>query len=264
MALVSMDNGNPPKYFAGRDDLAAALGKSLPEKPHDDDVSPAAEAARKARASTYEVIRKAVAKLVQRGVVVSSGDARFRTRAEYSLHLTPPGQPQQIVAPVDDLLPEQAQQNVAPLPQQNVAPLPQQIVGTAPTDRCPLGVQEQQEEQLLGETPAKPSSSKAALEKQIAQDFEAWYAVYPKHEAKGAAKTAYAKARKKATAEELTTGAGQYAVTRKGEPIKWTKLPATWLNQECWLDEAEVPKQNLSPWDRAYHGVPKQHEWANS
>ncbi|WP_426979233.1 hypothetical protein ACQCSU_08115 [Pseudarthrobacter sp. O4] len=259
MALVSMDNGNPPKYFAGRDDLAAALGKGLPDKPLDDDVSAAAEAARKARASTYEVIRKAVAKLVQQGVVVSSGDARFRTRAEYSLYLTPAHLPQQIVAPVGDLPPAQAQQIVAPLPQQIVAPLPQQIVGTAPTDRCPLGVQEQPEEQLLGNGP----TSKATLETQMADDFEVWYAIYPKRKARGAAEAAYAKARKNgAGIEELNEGAERYAAERKGKEAQYTKAPATWLNQKCWEDEPEPPKQQLGPWDPAYH-KPTVPGWCN-
>lgn len=266
MALVSMDNGNPPRYFAGRDDLAAALGKALPAKPDDTDDSPAAEAARKARASVYEVVRKAVARLVNEGVIVSSGDARFRNRAEYSLYLHRPGQPQQDVAPVsNDSLPQQPQQSVAPMTQQNVAPLAQQIVGTDPTDHCPLGVQEPLKEELIGipagadpcmahespeqveteqgeidlDLPAKkPPLSKAALAKQMAEDFTEWYEAYPKHIGRGAATNAYTKARKNgATAEELIAGARRYAAERKGEDPRFTAQPATWLNQERWTDD---------------------------
>ncbi|QSZ53069.1 hypothetical protein AYX19_08710 [Paenarthrobacter ureafaciens] len=265
MALVSMDNGNPPKYFAGRDDLAAALGKSIPAKPDDADTSDGAEAARKQRASVYEIVRKAVARLVKEGVIVSSGDARFRNRAEYSLHLTPTRQPQQIVAPApNDSLPQQPQQTVAPMHQQNVAPMAQQIVATDPTERCPLGVEEPLEEQLIGiELGANPYGaagspdkegapqgeiemdllrekplSKAALEKQLGQDFNDWYTVYPKHVGRGAAVNAYTKARKNgATAEELLRGARRYSSERKGQDPQYTKMPATWLNQECWADD---------------------------
>lgn len=267
MALVSMDNGSPPRYFAGRDDLAASLGKPIPAKPDDADNSAAAEAARKARASVYEVVRKAVARLVKEGVIVSSGDARFRNRAEYSLYLHRTGQAQQIVAPVpNESLPHQTQQNVAPLPQQNVAPLAQQNVATGPTDHCPLGVEEPLEEELIGipaganpgmaqESPAqveakqgeidvdlpaeKPHMSKAALAEQMAEDFSEWYAVYPKHEGKGAAVNSYTRARKKASAEDLLAGAKSYVMRRKGEDPKFTKAPATWLNQECWTDEPD-------------------------
>ncbi|NSX37814.1 hypothetical protein HTS88_15630 [Pseudarthrobacter oxydans] len=268
MALVSMDNGNPPRYFAGRDDLAAALGKPLPAKPEEDDVSAAAEAARKARASVYEVVRKAVARLVKEGVIVSSGDARFRSRAEYTLYLHRSGQPQQNVAPVpNESLPQQPQQIVAPMPQQNVAPLAQQIVGTGPTDRCPLGVEEPLKEQLIGipagtnpgmtlespkqleakqgeieiDLPAERTpSSKTALARQLAEDFQDWYAIYPKHVGRGAAVNSYNRARKNgATPEELINGARRYAAERKGQDPQYTAAPATWLNQERWTDDPD-------------------------
>lgn len=97
-----------------------------------------------------------------------------------------------------------------------------------------------QEEIELDLPPEKSRTSKAALERQIGEDFTAWYAIYPKHEGKGAAVTAYAKARKKgATAEELIAGATRYVGLRKGEDPKFTKSPAAWLNQECWTDEPD-------------------------
>ncbi|MEO5313180.1 hypothetical protein PV772_03510 [Pseudarthrobacter sp. CC12] len=84
----------------------------------------------------------------------------------------------------------------------------------------------------------KPPLSKAALAKQIAEDFTEWYEVYPKHIGRGAATNAYAKARKSgAGAEELMAGARRYAAERKGEDPKFTAQPATWLNQERWLDD---------------------------
>jgi len=85
----------------------------------------------------------------------------------------------------------------------------------------------------------KPVLSKAAAAKQIAEDFAEWYAVYPKHEGRGAAVNAYSRARKKASAEELLEGAKRYVQRRKGEDPKFTKSPAAWLNQECWADEPD-------------------------
>lgn len=95
--------------------------------------------------------------------------------------------------------------------------------------------------------------SKAALTKQLGEDFNDWYAIYPKRVGRGAAVNSYAKARKNgATSDDLPNGAMSYAVERKGQDPQFTKAPATWLNQECWADERASPAV-LSPWDPAYH-----------
>ena len=71
-------------------------------------------------------------------------------------------------------------------------------------------------------------------------DFEEWYAVYPKHKAKGEAERAYRRARNQgATAEVLIVGARRYEAERAGQDPKYTKHPATWLNAKCWLDPPE-------------------------
>lgn len=117
-------------------------------------------------------------------------------------------------------------------------------------------------------TAEAPAPSKADA-KQQAEDFNAWYAIYPKHVGRGAAVNAYAKARKNgATAEELNEGARRYAAQRKGQDAQYTKQPATWLNQECWTDEPSQTGEKartLSPWDAGYHRntVPKQYAWCN-
>lgn len=81
--------------------------------------------------------------------------------------------------------------------------------------------------------------SKAALEKkQLAEEFNTFYAAYPKHVSRKAAETAYAKARKSGvTAEELLSGARRYAAERKGQDPHFTAGPAPWLNQERWTDD---------------------------
>ena len=72
--------------------------------------------------------------------------------------------------------------------------------------------------------------------------LEFWWG-YPRRTAKFQARTAYDKALKVATHEEIMLGLQRYVIERRGEPQKFTKHPATWLNHGCWLDyeTAEVP-----------------------
>lgn len=71
------------------------------------------------------------------------------------------------------------------------------------------------------------------------KDFERFWEIYPRREGKGAAKTAWAKAIKKATVDEILSGAKAYRDdgARQRSEAKYTKQPATWLNAECWTDE---------------------------
>jgi hypothetical protein len=69
--------------------------------------------------------------------------------------------------------------------------------------------------------------------------FERFWAVYPKRVAKEAARKAFAAAITRGVdAEILVAGAQRYAVERQGQPPRYTKHPATWLNAGCWEDEA--------------------------
>ena len=86
-----------------------------------------------------------------------------------------------------------------------------------------------------------------------ADEFESWYARYPKKEAKKAAKTAFIKARKSASFEELSSGLDRYIVAVKGKDRQFIALPASWLNAGRWEDEA--PKQEVidGPWSKNFH-----------
>lgn len=76
------------------------------------------------------------------------------------------------------------------------------------------------------------------MDKEIEADFEQWYAAYPLRKSRQAAFTAYRRARKAGeTREALLTGAERYRDDPRRNP-DFTKHPATWLNQRCWLDEA--------------------------
>ena len=76
-------------------------------------------------------------------------------------------------------------------------------------------------------------------------DFDAFYAAFPKHEARAQAEKAYVKALTRASPDQLLAGARRYAGLRVGEDRKYTKQPATWLNADCWLDE--VPENGTGP-----------------
>lgn len=99
---------------------------------------------------------------------------------------------------------------------------------------------------------AKPVSVKPVIEpviepvEYISRDFDRFWETYPKRVARGAARKAFAKARKSATAEQIIAGAERYARQVQGKDPKFTKHPATWLNSECWEDEAPPPGRQLS------------------
>lgn len=78
-------------------------------------------------------------------------------------------------------------------------------------------------------------------------DFAEWYAAYPLKAARPSAVKAYIRARSRASPEQLLDGARRYAVARQGEAPNYTKHPATWLNNDCWLDKTEISNGTSSP-----------------
>lgn len=67
-------------------------------------------------------------------------------------------------------------------------------------------------------------------------EFESvWWPIYPHKVGKGHARTAFARARKKASLEQLVEGVKVY-IKNKPDWQAWCN-PATWLNGERWLDE---------------------------
>lgn len=66
----------------------------------------------------------------------------------------------------------------------------------------------------------------------IKGDFDSFWQQYPKKVGKGAAKTAYGRALKKVSHDEIMAGLARY----NPDP-KFTCNPSTWLSQERWTDE---------------------------
>jgi hypothetical protein len=83
-----------------------------------------------------------------------------------------------------------------------------------------------------------PTEAKASVSHR-ADEFMDWYLEYPRKASRAVAEKAYAKARKKATANELLEGVKRYAADPNREQ-EFTKLPATWLNGGCW-DDGPLP-----------------------
>lgn len=82
-------------------------------------------------------------------------------------------------------------------------------------------------------------SPKPKVTPQDDAEFEQWYDAYPRRQAKGAAKKAYWAARKKVSADVLLGGISRYRAN-KPHYADW-KMPATWLNAECWADDDYKP-----------------------
>lgn len=105
---------------------------------------------------------------------------------------------------------------------------------------------QEKEESISSASRAKPARSKNPLNGHQ-RDFEAFWAVYPRREARGAAMKAYGRALARAGPDQILAGAKRYAAARQDEEAQYTKMPATWLNADCWLDEAPPDDGALDP-----------------
>lgn len=83
--------------------------------------------------------------------------------------------------------------------------------------------------------PTQKDTSSARAD--IDADFLAWYAEYPRKEARGAAVKAYRAARKKTDPATLLAAIRSQTPRLLAGGKQFTPLPASWLNAERWLDE---------------------------
>lgn len=70
--------------------------------------------------------------------------------------------------------------------------------------------------------------------------FDEFWAAYPRRKEKLRARTAYDKALKVGTHEEIMAGVRKYVTEVRGRDERYTKHPATWLNAGCWMDYEPV------------------------
>ena len=89
------------------------------------------------------------------------------------------------------------------------------------------------------DTETKTDKKKTVLSESDTNQFELFWAAYPRKTAKGNARKAWATAVKQADPETIIAAAGRYA--KSVTDPKFTAHPATWLNAERWLDEDMQP-----------------------
>jgi hypothetical protein len=115
-------------------------------------------------------------------------------------------------------------------------------------------VLEQNASKPLAKTETETETRRKDLSSEL-DEFDQWYAGYPRKEAKDAAKKAFAKARKSASLPELLSGLSQYNKVVAGKERQFVALPATWLNAGRWQDE--IPNTTKpaasSPWNQEFH-----------
>lgn len=84
------------------------------------------------------------------------------------------------------------------------------------------------------------------------EDFDRFWAAYPRRIAKGQARKAWAKAIKAADPERIIERAGRFAAQRGNEDPKFTPHASTWLNGERWADVPDPtprPAGPVMPWE---------------
>jgi hypothetical protein len=102
-------------------------------------------------------------------------------------------------------------------------------------------------EQNIKDTPRK-----ARVQSREVDGFDAFWDEYPRKTAKGAARQAFIKAQAKVENGHLLEAARRYAAS-KPDP-KFTPHPATWLNQERWLDVDCSAKALVEPFTGTSNG----------
>lgn len=70
--------------------------------------------------------------------------------------------------------------------------------------------------------------------------FERFWAVYPRHIAKGAARKAWLPAARKTEPERIIAAAERFRTANAGQDPRYIPHASTWLNQERWLDEPDA------------------------
>lgn len=82
MAVTSMDEDDPPLFWGGRESLAVALGRTVPDSDLDDDES------RLEREATFKAVKRTVQDLAKAGAITTVNVARPGRNAVYALNLS--------------------------------------------------------------------------------------------------------------------------------------------------------------------------------
>lgn len=92
-----------------------------------------------------------------------------------------------------------------------------------------------------------PDKEQKAPEGNADESFNRFYAAYPRKAGRGQARKAYNTALKKVDAGALQRAVEAFARLCEGKESQYIKHPATWLNGECWADEAVKAEMGQAP-----------------
>lgn len=102
--------------------------------------------------------------------------------------------------------------------------------------------------------PAKKKTKKGTTPARVESEFGDFYAAYPRHVGKDAARRAFEKAVKTGTpAADIVEGARRYAAATAaaGTETRFIAHPATWLNAGRWSDDMEdAAPVETTPWQK--------------
>lgn len=115
-------------------------------------------------------------------------------------------------------------------------------------------VLEQKASKPLAKTETETETKRKDLSSEP-DEFDQWYARYPRKEAKDAGRKAFIKARKRVSLQELLEGLDRYIKSIEGKERQFIALPGSWLNSGRWQDEIpEFGKPTASsPWSKDFH-----------
>lgn len=105
----------------------------------------------------------------------------------------------------------------------------QQVLNSVPTEHQQNSTNKTEQNRTEQNKDIKP--------KEKDSQFDIFWSDYPRKTGKGAARTSFAKAIKKATPDEIISGLLKHEIQAKTD-VQFIPHPATWLNQERWTDEA--------------------------
>lgn len=80
------------------------------------------------------------------------------------------------------------------------------------------------------------------------EEFERFWAAYPRRQGKTAAAQKFAIARREVSLETILLGAKHYSVATEATDRRFICLPATWLHQGRWDDELPEPHDDVDEW----------------
>ena len=131
-------------------------------------------------------------------------------------------------------------------------------------DRIALEATKKAEQEAKAQSEAK-AEAKSIFEKQVSKNFELFWSVYPNKKSKKEAEVKFKRIDfKKHTFESIMS-----SLEKQKQSQDWIKnggqyvpMPTTWINQERWTDEVQVPVQQPSHTDVNSYWADKLHAQA--